>query len=217
MKIPERHKPLVVVLLLAVIAFGIGRVITHFRNKSERVIVRRIVSSVAAGSARETARFLDNQGRIVIIETEPDPGSRIESLQKEFRDEVEGYGKIKVIATERVPNDQVVGGFYGMAVAPAHAAKLLEKYKDADAIVSLVGLFLIDPDNPPAPDRKPRIIAVTWALTGVKAQFEQKAIDLAIVPRYQRPPPPGSGDPKRWFDRDRQVVTAETAASLPDD
>ena len=215
-RIPARHQSLVAILLLVVIAMGIWSIISRIRGKSEKVIVRRIVSSVASGSARETAKFLGNKGQIVVIGADAEPDSRFDKLLREFKDEVEGYGKIRVLATEIIADNRLEGGIYGVAIPAPPAAELLEKYRDADAIVSLIGVLLTDADAPPPPDRKPRIIALTWSLTGVKDLIQKKGLDMAIVPRYQRPPPPDSGNPKKWFERDRQVVTAANANTLPE-
>lgn len=216
MNIPDRYKPGIALLLVVLIVLGLWSIIARLRAKNPNVIVRRLISSVATGTARETAKLLGNKGQIVLIGTVADPESRQAGLQREFKDEIKGYGSIRVIATEQVPDDQLVGDMYGCAIAEPFATALREKYRDADAIVSLAGLLLTDPDEPPSPERKPKIIALCWSLTGVKEQFAQKALDLAVVPRYQRPPPPDTGAPSRWFERDRQVVTAENVDTLPE-
>ena len=189
-----------------------------FRPKLDEVGTQ-LSTVVAQVTAEETAKLLDHKGEIVLVVMDiKQPGSVFEAQTKAFQEALKKQGGITVVATETVPFGQK-----GMAVPADVFFKILEKHPNASAIVSFAGLpVLKDEDVSNLGQNLPRLVAFSSGGMGVKKLFEQQIARVVIMPRIQgvehdeTPVPKKKSETDReWFERYYQVVTPETAPSLP--
>ncbi|MGD0651234.1 MAG: hypothetical protein ABSA97_08865 [Verrucomicrobiia bacterium] len=167
-------------------------------------------------TAQETAKLLDNKGRIVVVtrDTGQYPAPELEEQLKAFQQTVKQHPDLTLAATEKVQLDTDITD---AGLSPDFYLNLLQKYPDAAAIVSFVGPPALSPQQiRTLPQKIPKFIAVSLATVPLKRLFRSDLIHVAIVnrtkPAQQSGKKPASA--REQFDQYFQVVTAENADSL---
>ena len=175
------------------------------------------MSAVGQIAAEETAKLLGSGGRVVVVHN---PTLYVASplLRGQF-DAFEATIKrqrgITVTATEAVQGKDLssAGG-----LTASKYTDLVEKYPDAEVIVSFVGPPILNGSQIKSlPQKHPSFVAVSLSGAPLKRLFEENVIQVAIINRLE-PAPPSSSQPKTvrdWFDQLFLVVTASDASSLP--
>ncbi len=224
LKIDEKKKPVVTIVAVLAIAASF---ISIFITQCERPPKINMKPYLAVGqvAAEETAKLLGNKGKIVIVvqdtsqfKTKNSPSDvQIET----FKETIKKQGGISVSGTETVKIDMMAMHGPEMGLPGDLFVKIVQKYPDADAIVSFAGApQLTDEQISSLGQKIPKFVAVSgmgMMGMGLKKLFEEQVIQLAIVPRFE-PAPPSTKKPetlREWFDQTYKVVTAENASTLP--
>ena len=167
--------------------------------------------SLGTVMGKKTAELLGGHGTVVLLISEAD-GDKSEGLSKNIAALKKALGKsVQVSAVENLRLRPMPGL---PLFPPQNFAAVLQKYATADALVSFVMLPML----PPAmagqlPSPRPKVVS----LVGVpmKNLFAQSVVFLAVQPK----PAPDAGAKSRtaqeWFDARYQLITPETADSLP--
>ena len=166
--------------------------------------------------ADETIRLIGRQGKIVIWSGDIDPSAlTLATLTETLRKN----SAISIVSTEPI------GGHFNVwldseSLPTERFFDLMKKHADVDAIISFAGIPVLRPEQIAQLDsRRPKLILVFSSQDlPDRMLFERGVVQLAIVPRYESLRRTGvkPATPREWFDREYQVVTAETAASLPE-
>lgn len=197
------------VILVPLILVALGSIyFTTFRGMPTPN--RQPYVDLGKSMAEETAKLTGNGGRIAIIINQEFGGDPIPSLDvemKAFLDALKQKG-ITVEGIEKVPMQKV-----GLAQAGAFV-RAIEKRKDVDAIVSVVG-FPMSPGQNPAVFKsyKAKFIVAAPYEPGLKKLLQEEIIQIAILPKFA--PPSGNVPPAKNFDGGFQVITPKDAAGLP--
>lgn len=171
-----------------------------------------VLGTVMAG---KTAQLCEGKGGVVLVVSENDKdqatpyGLAFDAFRK-------GLGNsVPVTATEVVQTPRVI--MRGTEPLSAEKfAELLQKYSGADCLVSFVGVPVLTPGQiAQLPSPRPRVVVVVTHGLPSKAMFASKVVCLAALPKPPSDQPVTSGTPQQLFDSQYQLVTPETAATLP--
>ena len=185
----------------------------HFAAPKVNVPLHQAVGHVMA---EETAKLLNNQGRIVIIaiETAKDPELKVQL--EEFEMTLKQFSGIKVAKTYMLETENRPKYGAGSGLSGRRFVRIVNKNTTADALVSFVGAPELKDDEIRELHARPKFIVESRSPEKLKKLFEQQLVQVAIVSRFQFPAPV-EGNPgtlRQWFDKRFQIVTAETIASL---
>lgn len=174
--------------------------------------------ALGRGAARETARFLQNSGRIVLVDASfgeykilaPLTEAQVKAFKKAI-----GKTGVKIAAVEKVAIVPPSMGRSGVFMQPGQLPKLLSHHSDMDAVVLFVGLASQDDIKASLPPNgKPKLVLVGNYEPHYKKLLESGVIQLGFVPRdVEQVSESGSSDS---FERNYLVITPKTAAQLPD-
>jgi hypothetical protein len=223
----ERKQTVVAAISILVIVFSLLFVLLPRRGRKPPLRLEPF-EAIGEMAAEETARLLGGRGQVVIVTFDPSkvrmPPARmvaavLKAEMKGFNNAIKKHNNLTVLATESVEVPHL-GAFYPDSGLPADRFfELVEKYRAADAIVSFAGLPLLqEQDFNKLRTTMPKIVAVASFGSGpYQKLLEARVVQVVIVPR-----PPDSTQPstkpktlREWFDRYYEVVTAQTAAALP--
>lgn len=162
-------------------------------------------------SAEETAAFLINEKKVVILASGREQAAVLADMTATFRKALEKQG-IQVLAVESGDGEPFImpGFFRGSQLLP-----IVDSYPSADAIISLVGIPYF---SGALPKLKPKIISAYGATAerGVKAQIQSGFLSMAIIQRMG--PSDETEHSKKnsrpWFEQNLQVITAENVELL---
>jgi len=162
--------------------------------------------------ADETAKLLGNKGQVAIIVNQEFGAFPIPYLDIEmqvFTNALKQKG-ITLAEIEKVEMQKV-----GLARPQEAFLAAIEKQKNVDAIVSVVG-FPMGPNQNPGDFRKykPGFIVVAPYEPGLKRLLQDAIIRLAILPRFASPPT-RDAPPAQAFDGGFELFTPQDAARLP--
>jgi hypothetical protein len=168
-------------------------------------------------AASESANLLGNSGQIVILvsETDKDSSTALGIAFKAFTEALKNTG-LKVVATETIRLPELV--LSGTDPVPADRfLELVSKHAAVDALISFVGVPRLSAAQiTQLPPQRPKIVVAAVFNPPSKMLFAQGVVHLAILPRRATTPaekPPRTA--REWFEANYQVVTPETAGSLP--
>ena len=218
MNIPA-HGPrpvLIATLCLAVIA-GCGWWIyrAEFAAPKFNVALHQAVGRVMA---EETARAMNDTGRVVIVAIELAGVPELKVQLKEFERVLRKFPNVTIKEKYLLETEDKPKYSFGTGLSGRRFVRLVNKNQSADAIVSFVGAPSLSSNEVAELKKTPRFIAEARAADKLKPGFEQKVLHTAIVSRFQFPTPV-KGRPRNsqeWFDQRWQVVTAANAKDLPD-
>jgi hypothetical protein len=210
-----------VVVLVAATALGIaGTSITRWYRAANRPATFPAFGETGRTLARETVRLLNGSGQIVVWELELQSAANpmLQASAAAFTKAVRQTRGMVVTATVRESyNPWDPDGWKQTALEPTRFTALVEKYRQADAIV-LIGATprLTEEDGRRLPTPRPKIIAADLLGTPAQGLWNQQVVQLAIVPRTGGTPNSGLPQtPAAWFERMYTIVTPDNAGSLP--
>jgi len=200
--------------LLVITASSLWIYFRHFAAPKINVQLHQAVGHVMA---EETAKLLNNQGKIVIIaiETAKDPELKVQL--EEFEKTLKQFGGIKVTKTYMLETENRPKYGAGSGLSGRRLVRIVNKNSTADALVSFVGAPELKDDEIRELQGRPKLIVESRSADKLKKLFDQQLVRVAIVSRFQFPAPV-EGNPgtlRQWFDKRFQIVTAETIAILP--
>jgi hypothetical protein len=212
---PRARKLLLPIACLAVIA---GAVIwtyrTQFAAPEFNVVLHQAVGRVMA---EQTARVLNNTGKVVIITME---GAKVPELRiqiEEFEKTLTQLGRIKIKQTYTLETENQPKYGLGSGLSGRRYVRIVNKNLDAAGIVSFVGAPRLAEEDVTQLRAKPKLIAESRSAQKLKPLFDNGMMDTAVVARFQFPTPIKGKPrtPRDWFDQRFQIVTAANANSLP--
>lgn len=171
-------------------------------------------------AAGETARLLNNAGRLVVVDADfgiykllaPTTAAEIKAFAKAIR-----KSNLKIAASERVTIAPPSMARTGIFMQPGQMAGLIARHPDAEAIVLFVGLAGPgDLEGVGGEYSKTKLILVSNYEPYYRTLLQKRTIQLAIAPR------PGATDEedktirssKEWFERHYVVAIPERMAEL---
>ena len=219
-KVEQSKQPLVIFVALVVIVIS-GILI--FRTTHRPAPRANTTPFLALGPAlaQEASQMLGGNGKVALVTYDLSPKGA--GLMRE---------QIKLFRAELAKNPGITLAAELQVILPPEALpeevglpaddylRILREYSDVDAIVSFVGSpSLSDTQIRQLPRRIPKCIVFdTGNNRRVRKLLENRVIHAAIVARFD-PLPPGAKKPNtmmEWFHAYYQIVTRETASSLPD-
>jgi hypothetical protein len=203
----------VVIAALAVLAIaGAGLSIYSYLRKPEDKIALAIHEAVGEALAEEVIKSLKSEGKIVLVTLEEGQSHELDQHIAAFKDRIYDT-PISIARTDSISSDKSPKFSAGAGMSGKRFVRLIQKYRDVDAIVSFVGTP--DGDDPELKELNPpppKFFAFSRSPDDIDELFKHKLLTAAIVPRFQFPAP-GPDKPKTrqdWFTRHYQVVRADT-------
>ncbi len=108
----------------------------------------------------------------------------------------------------------------GTGLSSRRFLRIVKNHPEADAVVSFVGVPRMSEDDfaqAASAKKWPKFIAEVRQADKLRALFEKKVMDAAIVSRFQfpAPGPEKTRTAQDWFQKRYQIVTPQNAESLP--
>jgi len=189
---------------------------TQFASRGTDLALHRGVGQVMA---EETARLLGDKGKVIVMAIDPGAAPELPTQLESFKETIARLGGIAIEDTVFVDTENKPKYGTGRGLSARRFLSVVKKSAGVDGIVSFVGApHLSDADfSELERTRLPKFIAESGSATKLKKLFDKRVLQIAVVHRYQFPAPnkehPKS--PRDWFDKRFQIVTAESAATLP--
>ncbi len=202
MKISASKKNFAIALLLVVTLMSLVTMFWDmFTEPGPPEIVVKQEKAIAAVMATEAGRLIGNQGQVVLITTDsPTAQGQVDNFKAAF----EKDGGMKISAVEKIEMKKMGPPLSPGTIPSASFLQAMEKYPDARAVVSLLGLPELTPEDvAKLPSKMPKFLALSQTGSGVRDMLGRKILQSVIV---QRQPSPGPG-PKK-------VATPYPAAQL---
>ena len=202
-------------LLLAVIgASGFSIYRTQFVKEPFNEGLHRTIGRVMA---EETARLLNNTGRVVVIAIEWDKAPELRTQLAEFEKTLKEISTVRIKETYHLDTEDQAKYAFGSGLSARRFARIVNKSQHLDAVVSFVGAPNLGTNDTSEVKRGTKFIALCRSSEKLKRFFDTKLIQVAVVSRFQFPNPI-QGKPRgerELFTQRFQVVTAANAADLP--
>lgn len=206
-----------VLLILSCLLAIAGSVIWILRDETkgpdESTALHRRVGEVLA---EQTAHVVGPKGKVVIIAMDTAQEPELKTQMEAFRAKLKVLGDYESKEQELDTKDQPKYGV-GNGLSARRFVRIVKKNLDADAIVSFVGAPKLSEEDFGELKKRPRFVAESRGSDHLPPLFENKVIEVAVVSRFVFPAP-GPIDPttpQEWFDKRYQILTAESAASIP--
>ena len=167
--------------------------------------------------AEETTRAVGGRGNIVIVAMElskvPEMGVQLE----EFKKTLEQTGHVTIKQTYNLETEDQPKYGLGSGLSGRRYVRIVNKNRDAAAIVSFVGAPRLADEEIAQLHAAPKLIAEARSPSRLKPLFDKQLLHAAIVARFEFPTPVKGKPrtPREWFDQRFQVVTAANTNSLP--
>jgi len=212
--VPNRQLLIAVLCVLAIGGSAFWTYRSQFTAPKFNVVLHQAVGRVMA---EETARLIDNSGKIVIVAMELAAVPELQAQLDSFHQTLKRFPRISIKETYKLETDEKPKYSFGAGLSGRRFVRIVNKNQSADAIVSFVGAPGLEDDEVAQLKKTPKFIAETRSADKLKKLFEQKVIHTAVVSRFQFPTPikgtPRS--PQEWFEQRFQIVTADHAGALP--
>ncbi len=200
----------------AVILIGVAAALIYKQLRGPRLFMQERYIFIGQKVADETARLLNNSGRIVVI------GFDYKGQPDQVVTETDAFLKAikkRGIAVAGVELQDPVALAQGQKFLPGDIyLSLVKKYPSVDAFVSFVGPPQLSRNQVAELGSKmPKCVAVSLFSFAGKRLFRDGVIQVAMLPRFEplgpNVPPPKSD--AEWFDQNFQIVHVEEASRLP--
>src|SRR2546426_2270140 len=200
--------------ILAIAASSLWIYFHHFAAPKINVPLHQAVGRVMA---EETAKLVDNRGKIVVIaiETAKDPELKVQL--EEFEKTLKKFSRITVAETYMLETENRAKYGTGSGLSARRLIRIVNKNTTADALVSFVGAPELKDEEIGQLQARPKFIAESRSVAKLENLFAKRLLQVAIVCRFQFPAPV-EGNPgtlRQWFDKRFQIVTAETVGAIP--
>ena len=203
----NRHPRLVSFIALLVIA-GSGW-ITWKRHAATPDFAVPLHQAVGDTLAVELMREVDGTGEVLVITLDDSDSPLLATQLQAMRQALERSGRLRIGKQVAVDPGKRTGYQPGAGLSAGKLCREIQKFPEAVAVVSLVGLPAIDDsDLKVLGTRRPPLFAVCRDRRKLESLARHQWVHSAIVPRFEFPAP-GSGTPQRpheWFDRQFQLI-----------
>jgi hypothetical protein len=199
--------------IVAVAAIVIAGLSIYRNNRPPKNEVKLSVQeAVGEALAEETIHATGGKGEIVLITLEEGQSPELDQYVAAFKDRIYDSA-VKITRTDTISAEK--SGKYGpgSGMSGKRFVRIIEKYPNADAIVSFVGTP--DGEDEELEEVKqpvPKFIAFSRDPDDIDEMFDDKLLFSALVPRFEFPAP-GPEEPKtkqELFQKHYQVVRADT-------
>ena len=175
--------------------------------------------TLGAVMAEETAKLLGNRGQVLVMarDTGANKNPSVEAELKAFRQALKKHKETTVII-EKIQVSPMQMMATGGGVPPEQFLKGLETHPGLGAVVLFMGFPQLTDSELEALKKSGVKILVACALRpGDQRLIERQAINLAIVPRSEAPPPgaPAPRTLRERFDQDFTIIAPAAAARSP--
>jgi len=199
------------------VAIGASLAWIYFTELAPPEVNAALHQGIGQVMAEETSKLLEHKGRVMIVAMEASKAPELNIQLAAFEKTLKKLGAIKIerkftLETEDKPKYRTGAGLSGRRYL-----RIVQKSAEAQAIVSFVGAPDLTDDEIAKFEKMPKFVAEVRSVDKLKSLFDKKAIQVAIVSRFEFPAPGTKKPrtPREWFDNRFQIVTATNAASLP--
>ena len=200
--------------ILAIAASSLWIYFHHFAAPKINVPLHQAVGRVMA---EETAKLVDNRGKIVVIAIETAHDAELKVQLEEFEKTLKKFSGITVAKTYMLETENRAKYGTGSGLSARRFIRIVNKNTTAAALVSFVGTPELKDDEVGQLQARPKFIAESRSVGKLGNLFSKRLLQVAIVSRFQFPAPVEGkpGTLRQWFDKRFQVVTAEMVDALP--
>ena len=202
---------------ILVIAASVGRIcFTQLAAPKTELVLHKGIGEVMA---EETHKLLDRKGKVIVVAAEPGSAPELRAQLETFRETLGKLGGIVIKDTVLLDSQDKPQYGAGRGLSARRFVRIAKKSAGVDGIVSFVGAPNLSESDLAELEKTglPKFIAESGSAAKLKRLFDKKVLQVAIVRRYQFPAP-NTNDPRNareWFEKRFQIVTADSAASLP--
>jgi hypothetical protein len=202
---------------ILVIAASLGWIcFTQFAEPKTGLVLHKGIGEVMA---EETHKLLDRKGKVVVVAVDPGKAPELRTQLETFRETLAKLGGIVIKDTVFLDTENKPKYGTGRGLSARRFVRIAKKSADVDGIVSFVGAPNLSESDFAELEKigLPKFIAESGSAAKLKRLFDKKVLQVAIVGRYQFPAP-NKNDPRNareWFEKRFQIVTADSAGSLP--
>jgi len=168
--------------------------------------------------AEQTAQLIGNKGKIVTIAIETKEWPELKTQVESFNKKLATLGKFEVRDHEMDTKDQPKYGV-GTGLSGRRYIRTVKKNENADVFVSFIGAPKLDEAERTELEtgKKPKLIAESRGTDYLPNLFKHELIQVAVVSLYHNPTPAPEKpqSPAEWFVSRYQIVTPQTANTLP--
>jgi hypothetical protein len=207
-------------LVIASVALGAAVVSVYFAvtGGSEKVNLDpyAILGTV---TAEETAKLLGGKGQVLVIvrDTGANINPSVEAELKAFRQTLQKYSGLSLLV-EKFRVTPMLMMATGGGLPTDELFKALETHRNLGAVVLFLGFpSLTNPEIEALKKTGVKTVAVSSLRPDYKRLLERQAIQAAIVPKPDAPPPrgPTPRTVRERFDQQYSILTPADAARLP--
>lgn len=200
--------------ITVIIAASIWTWRTHFAAPKFNVPLH-----VGLGQAmgEQTALAVTNNGKLVIVTLAPNAFPELAVQLREFKKVISRHRGMTIKEIYELDTDGKPKFGFGSGLSGRRYVRIVNKNMSAAAIVSFVGAPELSDKELGEMKKTPILIAECRSAEKLKQLFDSKAIHTAVVGRFEYPTPI-KGTPRNpieWVLQRFQIVTAESASSLP--
>lgn len=212
------NKPVVVAIAVLAIMGSVVWLYWHWPGRPPRIQLDSY-QALGAVAAEETARLLNQKGKVVIIALDNRAGANpVEAAQlKAFTGTLKKKGvSLKALETfSLTPMEQMSSGG---SVPRERFLQVLQAHPKVDALVLFCGFPALDqPDLDRLKQSGAKIVLISSYRPDYQPLLAAGVIHAAIVPRPDSPPENAKAPQtlQEWFDRDYVVLRAAKTPGLP--
>jgi hypothetical protein len=211
----SKRNTIIAVIAVAVIV-GAGLRIVHGLRSGSALVPMPAFAEAGRVLAKETAGLVNGAGKVVVwqLELQSDSNPLLQASAKAFAKTLKQTRGVVVTATEHDSlNPWDPEGWKHTALEPARFAALIEKHRQADVLVLLGELpRLTAEDCRQLPTPRPKIVALALLGTPAPCLWEQKVVQVVILPKTQAQPEPTlPKTPAEWFARMYTIIKADNS------
>jgi hypothetical protein len=205
-------------VMVAILAVGAAAVALYlaFGRRSEKINLGTY-EVLGAVTAEETARLIENKGRVVVVvrDTGPDKNPSVEAELAAFQQTLKQHPALSLVV-ERLPVTPTLMMATGGGLPAENLFKWIEKHAKVDAVVMFLGFpQMTDAELAALKRTGVKTVVVSSFRPGYQQLLERQAIQVAIVPR---PEVPSAGGPtpttlREKFDQEYLLLKGETPRS----
>lgn len=199
--------------ILVIIASALWIYYHEFKAAKHSVALHERIGQVLA---EQTANLIGKNGRVVTLSIDTKEWPELKTQIDAFKGTLKKLGNYEVKDYQLDTKDQPKYGV-GSGLSGRRYVRTVKKNEKAAIFVSFIGAPKLSKEDIVELQKIPKFIAESRSGDNLPGLFENKLIDVAVVSRFEFPAP-GPEKPKtpqEWFTKRYQVLTAQTAGTLP--